>query len=86
MSGKMAKTMAALVEVQSVFQASSAMGAADGKPRVGLWERKRLLRSKVESAVEKWQDVQIATDGLLATDANIQTSGIVDGVETPEIH
>lgn len=94
MSEKMGKAIAALLEIQKVFEdvaknlgkASSMMGSADGYLRRSLWERKRMIRPRVQSAVESWRDVQNAAEGLLETDGNIKTSGIVDGVTAPKIN
>lgn len=93
MSDQMTKAITALGEIQKVFEqlavdlgsASSMMGAADKFVRKGLWQRKNMIRSRVNDAVKSWQDALEAATELLDTDGNIKTEGATPDVTAPKI-
>ncbi|KAF4305432.1 hypothetical protein GTA08_BOTSDO06475 [Botryosphaeria dothidea] len=93
MSDQMKKAITALGEIQKVFEqlavdlgsASSMMGAADKFVRKGLWQRKNMIRSRVNDAVKSWQDALEAATELLNTDGNIKTEGATPDVTPPKI-
>ncbi|KAF5011961.1 hypothetical protein FDECE_1967 [Fusarium decemcellulare] len=84
----------ALSEIQKAFEtmsqdldvASSMMGSAKGFVRASLFERKVLIQSRVQNAVQKYQDTANAAQELLDTDSNIQTSGITPNVAAPKVN
>ncbi|KAL7755709.1 hypothetical protein ACKLNR_014236 [Fusarium oxysporum f. sp. zingiberi] len=93
MSNQIAKAKVALTEIQKTFEemgrdlerAAEMMGAAKGYVRKSLFARKTIIKARVNSAVQDYKDTIAAAQELLATDSNIQTSGITPDVDPPKI-
>ncbi|KAF4437158.1 hypothetical protein F53441_13116 [Fusarium austroafricanum] len=93
MSNEIAKAKVALTEIQNTFEemgrdlerAAEMMGAAKGFVRRSLFERKALIKARVDSAIQDYNDAIAAAEELLVTDSNIQTSGITPDVDPPKI-